>query len=102
MGMLSMETARSVTFHFMSIGQLFFAYSARHTYVRPLANPYLHASILICGALQLIIGCWSVSALALGAVTFSAQLWGVVIVTALAAWGTSELVNRALWRNDPR
>ena len=38
-------TARAVAFHFMAIGQLFFIYPARHTWVRPLPNPYVHAAV---------------------------------------------------------
>ncbi|MCS7024756.1 MAG: cation-translocating P-type ATPase [Bryobacteraceae bacterium] len=100
MGWLSMELARSVTFHFMSIGQLFFAYSARHTGLRPLPNRVLHGAVLLGLLVQLVVGTIPVTAKALGAVPLTSELWVLVLVCAVAVWGLSEVVNRCLWRGD--
>jgi Ca2+-transporting ATPase len=93
-----MELARSVTFHFMSIGQLFFAYSARHTSLQPLPNPVLHGAVGVGILVQMIVGSLPVTAEALGAVPLTPFLWSVVLVSAACAWAVSEGVNRVLWR----
>ncbi|MCX7784107.1 MAG: cation-translocating P-type ATPase, partial [Meiothermus sp.] len=43
----SLEATRSATFQFMAIGQLFFAYPARHTHLFPLPNLWLHGAVLL-------------------------------------------------------
>jgi Ca2+-transporting ATPase len=98
LGLLEMELARSVTFHFMSIGQLFFAYSARHTSLQPLPNPVLHGAVGVGILVQMIVGSLPVTAEALGAVPLPPFLWSVVLVSAACAWAVSEGVNRVLWR----
>ena len=42
----SLEVARAAAFHFMAVGQLFLTYPSRHTWMRPLSNPYLHAAVV--------------------------------------------------------
>ena len=50
----SLEVTRAVAFHFMAIGQLFLTYPSRHTWLRPLANPYLHAAVAGGVAIQFV------------------------------------------------
>lgn len=59
----------------MAIGQLFFAYAARHTHLRPLPNPYLHGAVVLGVAVQVLVG-----ALFPGALEPSPSPWGL-------AWG---------------
>jgi hypothetical protein len=47
----SLEGTRAVAFH-MAVGQLFLTYASRHTWMRPLANPYLHAAVVGGVAIQ--------------------------------------------------
>ena len=48
-----LDIARAVTFHFMAIGQLLLTYPSRHTWTRPLSNPYLHVAVVIGISLQI-------------------------------------------------
>ena len=101
LGTLEMELARSVMFHFMSIGQLFFAYSARHTSLQPLPNVVLHGAVALGIVVQILVGSLGVTANALGAVPLTAGLWLVVLSCAVCAWAVSEGVNRFLWQRNP-
>ncbi|GIW34310.1 cation-transporting P-type ATPase [Meiothermus sp.] len=95
----SLEATRSATFHFMAIGQLFFAYPARHTHLFPLPNPWLHGAVLLGLAVQFLVGMLPASTLALDLVPLPLLLWGVLLGTALLAWGLAELTNRIFWHN---
>jgi Ca2+-transporting ATPase len=48
----SLEVTRAAAFHFMAVGQLFLTYPSRHTWMRRLANPYLHAAVVGSVAIQ--------------------------------------------------
>lgn len=96
----SLEATRSVAFHFMAIGQLFFAYPARHTHLFPLPNRWLHGAVLLGMAVQFGVGMLPASMLALDLVPLPLLLWGVLLGTALLAWGLTELTNRIFWRNN--
>jgi Ca2+-transporting ATPase len=48
-----LEIARAAAFHFMAVGQLLLTYPARHTWLRPLPNAYLHAAVLAGIGLQI-------------------------------------------------
>jgi len=96
---LSVETARTVSFHFLCIGQLFFAYPARHTWLKPKPNRSLHAAIATGIAVQIVVGTLPVSIQALGTVPMPWLLWAVVITCALAAWFMAEMVSRWQWRD---
>jgi Ca2+-transporting ATPase len=95
---MSVDTARTVSFHFLCIGQLFFAYPARHTWLKPRPNPTLHAAIVFGIAVQVMVGTLPAAARALGAVPMTWPLWTTVIGCALATWGMAELVSRWQWR----
>ncbi len=95
----SLEATRSVVFHFMAIGQLFFAYPARHTHLFPLPNPWLHGAVLLGIAIQVLVGLWPASIAGLNLVPLPMLLWGVLLGTALLAWGLAELSNRLFWRS---
>ncbi len=95
---LAATTARTAAFHFMAIGQLFFAYPARHTNLAPLPNPVLHAAVACGVLLQVGIGALPWTQGVLGLVPLSVMQWAGVLGAALSAWGIAELVNRILWR----
>jgi len=42
----SLDVTRAAAFHFMAVGQLFLTYPSRHTWRRPLPNPYFHAAVI--------------------------------------------------------
>ncbi|WP_027877221.1 cation-translocating P-type ATPase [Meiothermus cerbereus] len=96
----SLEATRSTAFHFMAIGQLFFAYPARHTHLFPLPNLWLHAAVLLGMAMQFAAGMLPASIVALDLVPLPLLLWGVLLGTALLAWGLAELTSRLFWRNN--
>jgi Ca2+-transporting ATPase len=100
-GVLGREEARTATFHFMSVAQLFFAFPARHTDTRPLPNPTLVAAVVAGGLIQVLVGTVPQAASVLGCVLLPAWMWAGIIVLSLAAWGVAELVNRALWQGAP-
>ncbi|WCM39850.1 cation-translocating P-type ATPase [Thermus antranikianii] len=90
------EVARTATFHFMTLGQLFFAYAARHTHLMPLPNPYLHGAVALGIAIQLLLG--TLAPGALEAVPAPLGIWGLVLGLALLAWLVAEGVDRLVWR----
>jgi Ca2+-transporting ATPase len=95
----SLEVTRAVAFHFMAIGQLFLTYPSRHTWMRPLANPYLHAAVVGGVAIQLAAASLPVVSNMLGNAAIPPELWAAVFGGAFAAWGTSEVIARLVWRN---
>ncbi|BAW00603.1 ATPase P-type (transporting), HAD superfamily, subfamily IC [Thermus thermophilus] len=99
-GAVGLEAARSATFHFMAIGQLFFAYAARHTHIRPLPNPYLHGAVALGILVQLVLG--TLGPGLLEAVPLPPWTWGLVLFSALSAWGLAEAVDRVVWRKEAR
>ncbi len=101
-GWMERMEARSAAFHFMSIGQLFFAYPARHTHMRPLANRYLLWAVILGIVLQVVVGSVPFTAAALGSVLISHTAWAGIIAAALLAWGLAELLNHVLWVRPTR
>ncbi|AFH38816.1 cation-translocating P-type ATPase [Thermus thermophilus] len=99
-GVVGLEAARSATFHFMAIGQLFFAYAARHTDLRPLPNPYLHGAVALGILVQLALG--TLGPGLLEAVPLPPWAWGLVLFSALSAWGLAEAVDRVVWRREAK
>lgn len=97
-GWIDQPSARTAMFHFMAIGQLLFAYPARHTALRPLPNYTLHAAVAAGAALQLAVNFFPGGRLLLGLAPIDGQLWGVVFGAALLAWALAEAINRVLWR----
>jgi Ca2+-transporting ATPase len=96
----SLEVTRAVAFHFMAIGQLFLTYPSRHTWMRPLANPYLHAAVVGGMAIQFAAASLPVVSNMLGNAAIPVELWPVVLVGAFVAWGLSEVIARFVWRTD--
>ena len=94
----SLETTRAATFHLMAIGQLFLTYPSRHTWIRPLTNPYLHGAVLGGVLLQLAAGSVPLLCRLLGHAAVPLELWFVVFAVALLAWGGAEIVSRWVWR----
>jgi Ca2+-transporting ATPase len=94
-----LEVTRAVAFHFMAVGQLFLTYPSRHTWMRPLANPYLHAAVI--GGVTIQFAAASLPAVSnlLGNAAIPVELWTVVFVGAFGSWGMSEVIARIVWRN---
>jgi Ca2+-transporting ATPase len=82
----------------MAIGQLFLTYPSRHTWMRPLSNPYLHAAVAGGVAIQLAAASVPLVSTMLGGVSLPLELWAVVCVATLGAWGCAELISRVVWR----
>jgi Ca2+-transporting ATPase len=97
-----LETTRAAVFHLMAVGQLFLTYPSRHTWMRPLANPYLHAAVL--GGMVIQIGAASVPFLStlLGNAAIPVELWAVVFAGSLLAWGMAEAISQLVWRDSVR
>jgi Ca2+-transporting ATPase len=94
----SLETARAATFHFMAVGQLFLTYPSRHTWIRPLANRYLHAAVFGGIAIQFAAASVPIVSTLLGGVAVPVEIWGLVLAAALTSWGLAEIVSRIVWR----
>ncbi|MCX7906472.1 MAG: cation-transporting P-type ATPase [Bacteroidetes bacterium] len=90
-----LDKARTTVFHFMAVGQLFFAYAARHTDQRPLPNAYLHGAVALGIALQLAVGVWMPAFVS--ATPIDAPLWGLLLGCALGVWLVAEALDRRLW-----
>ena len=93
----SMETARATAMHFMAVGQLFLTYPARHTHVRPLPNPYLHAAVVGGVIAQILAATIPFLSTLLGNATIPLELWAVVFVGALISWGLAEWIAQSVW-----
>lgn len=95
-GWVGLEVARSATFHFMAMGQLLFAYAARHTDLVPLPNPYLHGAVALSFLAQLLVGVFLPKPFE--AVPLPLGVWALVLALALLAWLLAEAVDRIVWR----
>jgi len=95
-----LDMARGVTFHFMAVGQLFMTYPARHTWIRPLPNMYLHAAVAIGVGIQVAAGSFQFSRSLLGHASIPPELWALVLGGALLAWGLAEAMARIVWRRE--
>jgi Ca2+-transporting ATPase len=82
----------------MAIGQLFLTYPSRHTRLRPLANPYLHAAVVGGVAIQFVAASVPLVSNLLGNAAIPRELWTVVFAAALVAWGLSEAIATMVWR----
>ena len=99
----TLEVTRATAFHFMAVGQLVLTYPARHTWLRPLPNAYLHAAVGAGVAIQ--VAAASVPALSrlLGNAALPLELWIVVVAGAGLSWALAEGISRGIWRGrtDP-
>jgi Ca2+-transporting ATPase len=96
-----LDVTRAAAFHFMAIGQLFLTYPARHTWLRPLSNRYLHGAVAVGIAIQLVASTPVFSGL-LATAAMPVELWAAVSVAAVGSWGFAELISRWVWRHPPR
>jgi Ca2+-transporting ATPase len=78
------------------MGQLFFAYAARHTHLVPLPNAYLHGAVALGLLAQLLVGVFLPQPFE--AVPLPPGVWGLVLGLALLAWLLAEAVDRIVWR----
>jgi Ca2+-transporting ATPase len=90
------DTARAATFHFMAMGQLLLTYPARHTWLRPLHNPLLHAAVAAGIALQFATAWMPFTARLLGDVALPLELWALVAAAAALSWGAAEFIARTV------
>jgi len=95
----SLEVTRAAAFHFMAVGQLFLTYPSRHTWMRPLPNPYLHAAVVGGVVIQFAAASLPAVSNLLGNAAISVELWAVVFVGAFVSWGSSEVIARIVWRH---
>lgn len=98
----SLEAARSITFHFMALGQLVLTYAARHTALRPLNNPTLHWVIAVGWLVQFGVGCWPPTLQLLETVLLSPVGWLLATLAAALAWMVAELLARRIWARPPQ
>jgi Ca2+-transporting ATPase len=98
----SLDVTRAAAFHFMAIGQLFLVYPARHTEMRPLFNPYLHAAVIVGVGIQLSAAWLPLTADLLGSAVIPVELWGVVFGGAVLAWGLAEASAQVVWHEHRR
>ena len=96
-----LETARASAFHVMAIGQLLLTYPARHTWLRPLPNPWLHVAVGAGIVIQVGAASVPIMATLLGGAALPPVLWLLVFAVAGLAWALVEAVARAAWRGGP-
>ncbi|AMY07910.1 Calcium-transporting ATPase [Luteitalea pratensis] len=94
----SLEVTRAAAFHFMAIGQLFLTYPSRHTWMRPLSNPYLHAAVVGGVGIQIAAASIPFVSNLLGSAALPVEVWAVVFAAAFGSWALSELISRLVWR----
>jgi Ca2+-transporting ATPase len=95
----SLGEARAATFHFMAVGQLLLTYPSRHTWMHPLPNAYLLAAVVAGIGIQIAAATVPAASRLLGNAAIPLELWGVVCVGALLAWGLAEGCARVVWRD---
>jgi Ca2+-transporting ATPase len=95
----SLETTRAAAFHFMAVGQLFLTYPSRHTWMRPLGNPYLHAAVVGGLAIQVLSASVPFASNLLGNAAIPLELWTVVIAGGVLSWGLAEAISRVVWHD---
>ena len=96
------DEARTVAFHVMAIGQLLMTYPARHTWIRPLSNPYLHAAVVLGIVIQIGAATLPLTMTFLGCAPLPTELWLLVAGSALAAWAMAETTSHVVWRRYAR
>lgn len=94
----TLDVTRAAAFHFMAVGQLLLVYPSRHTWMRPLSNPYLHIAVIAGIGIQLSAASLPFTAELLGDAAIPRELWAVVICAALLAWGLAEGCSRLAWQ----
>jgi Ca2+-transporting ATPase len=95
-----LEVARATAFHFMAVGQLLMTYPSRHTWIRPLQNPYLQAAVVVGVGIQVAAASLPAMATLLGSAAIPLELWGLIFGGAFGAWGLAEAWSRFVWRHD--
>jgi Ca2+-transporting ATPase len=95
-----LEVARAVAFHFMAVGQLLLTYPSRHTSIRPLQNPFLHAAVVVGVAIQVAAASWPFASGLLGNAAIPGELWSLVFGAAFVAWSLAEALSRVVWRHQ--
>jgi Ca2+-transporting ATPase len=94
----SVPAARTATFAFLAIGQLFYAYPARRSEGQPLGNPWVHWAVAASVALQLLVLTVPPLQRAFDTVPLEPVAMLAVGVTAVLSWLAAEGVARLSWR----
>ncbi|MGQ9510706.1 MAG: cation transporting ATPase C-terminal domain-containing protein, partial [Thermaceae bacterium] len=97
---MPVEAVRSMVFHYMAVGQLFFAYAARHTTFYPLPNPYLHAAVALGILVQLGVGVGVPQLVEV--VPLGLDLWILILTFSVGVWLLAEGIGRLVWRKEKR
>lgn len=93
----SVPAARTATFAFMAIGQLFYAYPARRSEGRPLPNPWLHAAVAASLILQVVVLTVPPLQAAFDTVALAPVAILATVLAAALSWLAAELVARLSW-----
>jgi Ca2+-transporting ATPase len=100
----SVDVARSATFAFLAVGQLFYTYPARRAERRPLPNRAVHLAVAGSFVLQILV----LTVPGLRAAFDTAPLPALVVLLVAAgvvvSWLSAELVAKVAWRGvaDPQ
>jgi len=90
--------ARTATFAFLAIGQLFYAYPSRRSEGRPLRNPWVHWAVAASLALQLLVLGVPWLRAAFDTVPLAPRTIALVVAAAAVSWLAAELIARFSWR----
>jgi Ca2+-transporting ATPase len=96
-----LDTTRTATFLFMALGQLVFAYPARHADVVPPPNRALHAAVVLGALAQLAVLAIPGLRAPFDLAPPSLPAWLAVAAGVAVAWGIAEAVTRMLWPPRP-
>jgi Ca2+-transporting ATPase len=94
----SVPVARTATFAFLAIGQLFYAYPARRSEQAPLANPWVHWAVAASVVLQLLVLSVAPLRAAFDTVAVPAGVALAVASAAVVAWACAEAIARYSWK----
>ncbi|HXV86782.1 MAG TPA: cation transporting ATPase C-terminal domain-containing protein, partial [Gemmatimonadales bacterium] len=94
----SMEATRTAVFLLLAVGQLLFAYPARHTDLFPPPNVTVHLAVWVTFAVQLLVLWAPAFRHAFQAVPLPPAVLLWVAASAALAWGLAEALARTLWR----
>jgi P-type Ca2+ transporter type 2C len=94
----SYDVTQTATFLFLAAGQLWFAYPARRTDLRPPRNVALHIAVAVTLAVQVLVVLVPWLRSALGTVPLPVPVLAGAMAATLVSWGAAEVVSRSLWR----
>jgi Ca2+-transporting ATPase len=96
----SVPAARTATFAFVAVGQLFYTYPARRGGHTPRANAWVHAAVGLSVGLQVLVLTAPALRAAFDTVPLAPGTIGLVAAATALAWVGAELIARYSWRAD--